>query len=116
MTSNHRKILEIKEVLVMPGLEHFQLYEDTSRERDSWDRYFWRGRAPSGHTVIARYDKAHPFLPMKIFIEPDIDTHHKLPDGSVCYLKDSEWSPNWTAATAILTAFRFLDEHRKGLL
>ncbi|MBW2149698.1 MAG: hypothetical protein JRG73_18075 [Deltaproteobacteria bacterium] len=116
MTSNHLRILEIKEVLVMPGLGHFQLYEDTSRERESWDRYLWRGRSPTGHTVIAKYDSAHLFLPMRIFVEPDIDTCHKLADGSICYLKDFEWSPNWTAATAILTAFRFLDEYGKGLL
>jgi len=88
----------------------FDLLVDDSKP--NWEAFFWEGKHPSWrHTITAKYSKIHPYSPMKIFVSPDdLDTHHKCGDGSICYLDDGEWSSNWTAATAIGTAIRYLTE------
>ncbi len=97
----------------LPGLRGFSLYEDTDYPRSDWRRYFWEGDAPAGYNVIARYSKRHPYEKMDIEVIPDVDTHHKH-GQYICYLRESEWSANWTAATAILTAFRYLEDYVLG--
>jgi len=85
----------------------YELYEDKGE-------YFWKGRTPSSHTIRAVYAPNHPFQPMKVFATPDVDTHHKYEDGSLCLWKSAEWSPNMTAATVIGIATWFLKECKKG--
>jgi len=94
----------------------FNLLVDTTKE--NWEALQWKGKHPSGrHVITARYSKAHPYAPMMIFVFPDdLDTHHKFGDGSICYLNGSEWNPNWTAATAVGIAIRYLTEYYKGEL
>jgi hypothetical protein len=96
-----------------PSLSTFHLYEDTDYRKDDWGKYLWEGQAPTGHKITARYSSSHPLRQMSIVVDPKLNTHHYLGE-SICYLKNGEWHAGWTAATAILTAFRFLSEYLKG--
>src|SRR3989338_6677498 len=100
---------EIREMKRLPALRDFSLFEDTNCSRNEWDRYFWRGKAPSGHVVVAPYKRGHPYQSMDVNVTPKLDTHHYLAEDRICYLRAEEWSANFTAATAILITFRFID-------
>lgn len=105
-----------KETLEMQRIFNgrFQLYEDTEKSGRSWARFIWIGFDPRGrHEIVARYSKLHPFRQMEIKVIPDIETKHKI-GGGICYLEDHEWNPDWTAATAIATAIRFLSDYYNG--
>lgn len=106
---------ETLEMMKIFGLQFNLLVDNT---KPNWEAFFWKGHHPSGrHTITACYSKTHPYGPMRIFVAPnDLDTHHKFKDGSICYLKESEWNPNWTAATAIGTAIRYLTTYYQGAL
>jgi ubiquitin-protein ligase len=41
-------------------------------------------------------------------------THHVHEDGQICYMKDEEWSPDWTAYAVYLTTIRFLNDFYSG--
>lgn len=107
--------LEVAEMRRIPRLRNFGLFEETDVSPDSWHRYLWKGTAPSGHQLTARYPKAYPRQQLCVTVEPKIKTHHYL-NGGLCIMKSHQWSPNYTAATNILIAFRFLEEVRRGIV
>ncbi len=106
---------EIREVQRILGPD-FQLYMDDEKGLSSWESFFWMGHHPGGpHVIRASYSPLHPLEQMRISTIPDdLDTHHRLGDGSLCYLKPQEWSPDWTAATALGQAIRFLTDYYEG--
>lgn len=103
---------EQREVMKIFG-RRFQLYEDTSVSRNRWDRYMYVGKS-NRYTITARYHQEHPFQRMNILLNPRPKTHHWY-DDSLCYLTDAEWSQNFTAATVLGIAIRFLYENKRGL-
>lgn len=105
---------ERREIRNLPLLRDFRLYEHLDVSAHSWTRYFWQGLAPSFHRITAHYPASYPYAPLKIFVSPDVSTHHKWPGGSLCLMRTEQWSPNYTAATIIAIAIRFLDENQYG--
>ncbi len=106
--------LECGEMTANSMFRRFSLFEDTKYSKTNPARYFWRGQM-RGREVTVKYTRNYPHEPMKVFIKPMLDTHHDWGDGSLCYLKSHEWSPNFTPATVIAIVARFFDEHAKGL-
>lgn len=106
--------LEAVEIKRSRALRHFELYEDTDYEPTDWRRYLWKGRAPTGHEITARYPENYPHRDLSVHVTPDVRTHHKWRDGRLCLMEGHEWSPDFTAATNIAIAFRFLQEHNEG--
>ncbi len=105
--------LECMEMTANSMFRRFSLFEDTNYSKTNPARYFWKGRL-SDREICVKYTCNHPHEPMQVFITPKLDTHHDWGDGSLCFLKPHEWSPNFTAATVIGIVFRFLDEFSKG--
>ena len=111
----NRLALEAAEMQSSPSLGHFELFEDTRHSADSWERYFWKGRIHTGHEVTARYMRQYPRHSLRITVDPKISTHHRFDNGNLCMWLPSEWSPNFTAATAIGITIKFLQEHSEGI-
>jgi len=94
---------------------NFDLYEDEE------GNLLWRGSVSiMGHyhgDVRLVYDKNHPYEPITVYVlEPKLPpvNPHIHPDGSICYIKPEEWSPEWTALAVYLTTIRFLRDFYSG--
>lgn len=89
----------------------FLLYEDDATGELAWQGYI------RGHTIRLVYSSNHPYEQMKVYVlQPTLPmvNLHIHPDGSICYMKGSEWHPEWTAYAVYLTTIRFLDEFYSG--
>jgi len=114
MTFDRRRLeVEMLEMRVTPGLEHFRLGERTSEPKDSWRRYYWIGIAPTGQTLKAEYPYDYPREAIWVDTHPRLKSFHHR-EGYLCLMEPREWSPDYTAATAIAIAFRFLREYLDG--
>jgi ubiquitin-protein ligase len=105
--------LEIKQM--QKGAPQFSLYRDTET-----GRLIWQGSVcVQGHSHEVRlvYDENHPYRKMTVYVlKPKLvkNSVHVHSDGSICYMKEDEWSPEWTAFSVYLTLLRFLDDHYSG--
>jgi ubiquitin-protein ligase len=106
--------LERLEMSRIPRLRHFRLGQNSDVNPMSWSRYYWTGETPTGHLLRAQYPSSYPYRPLVVTVDPPVHTSHRHL-GALCLMYGHEWSPNYTAATNILIAFRFLHEHRLGL-
>jgi len=63
------------------------------------------------------YDNNHPYEKIKVFVLreqlPCVNNHIHA-DGSICYIADNEWNPEWTAYAVYVTAKRFLEDFWSG--
>lgn len=107
--------MEIAEMGRSSGLQDFVLCSDDTYLESDWRRYSWIGQACPFHRIEVQYSLGYPYLAPNIFIDPKPDTHHYF-GNSICYYKGSEWSPNYTAVTAIGISFRFLHDYLNGRL
>lgn len=106
--------VEIEEMKRIPGLRSFELFKDDRYSDGDWRRVLWRGKAPTGHVIEARYPSSYPHAPLFITTTPKVPTHHYYDSGGLCVMRPGEWSPDFSAATNITIAFRFLDDVRCG--
>ena len=107
---------ERREMRRIRGLRRFELFEDTDYPWDSWQRYFWIGDTFMGHELKAYYPENYPYQEIEIKVFPDLETHHKYFRDQLCLMKPYQWSPDYTAASTILIAVRFLVEYYEGEL
>jgi len=87
------------------------LYEDDENGELAWQGYL------RGHMIRLVYSPNHPYEEMKVYVlQPKLPVVnlHIHSDGSICYMKNSEWHPEWTAYAVYLTTIRFLDEFYSG--
>ena len=110
-----RDRLEVEIMLMEDAGVNFELYED------DFGNLLWRGsllvRDHYHGDVRLVYDRDHPYKPMTVYVlEPKLPrvNPHIHPDGSICYIKSDEWSPEWTALAVYLTTIRFLDDFYSG--
>lgn len=110
-----KKRLQIEVLLMKENGINFELCEDED------GNLLWRGpmivRGHFHRDVRLVYDKDHPYKPMRVYIfEPKLPpvNPHIHSDGSICYCKPEEWSPEWTALKVYLVTIRFLDEFYSG--
>ena len=94
---------------------NFELYTDDD------ENLLWKGPLyVSNHyhgDVRLVYSEIHPFKQMTVFImDPSLPciNLHVHQNGTVCYIRDEEWSPEWTALAVYLTAIRFLSDYYSG--
>ena len=106
--------VECIEMSAKSMFRRFSLFEDSNYSKNTQSRYLWKGQM-RGREITLKYPSNYPRAPMKVFVSPGLRTHHKWRDGSLCYMKSHEWSPNYTPATVIGIVARFLDEFSKGL-
>jgi len=99
--------------------ETAQMRRNTSfllNQDDENGKLAWKGHL-GGHDILLEYSDEHPDKKMIAYVTnpqlPCVNLHIH-PDGTICYMKDQEWSPDWTAYTVYLTAIRFLDDFHRG--
>jgi len=76
----------------------------------------WQGNL-HGHTILLEYSDNHPYEKMQVYVSnPKLPcvNYHIHSDGTICYIKDQEWGPDWTAYAVYLTTMRFLDDFYGG--
>jgi ubiquitin-protein ligase len=95
------------------GAPQFSLYLD-----DETGELIWQGSVcVRGHSHEARlvYSRNHPYEKMAVYVNPRLrNSLHVHSDGSLCYMRNEEWSPEWTAFSVYLTILRFLDDYYSG--
>jgi ubiquitin-protein ligase len=107
--------LEAKQIETENDSCKLTLYQD-----DETDDLLWQGSVcVKGHSHEVRlvYSENHPYEKMTVYVlKPGLRKHsvHIHDDGSICYMKDDEWSPEWSAFTVFLTLLRFLDDYYSG--
>jgi ubiquitin-protein ligase len=115
LTNEERLKLEI-ELMQKSGV-NFQLFSD------EYENLLWRGPlfvCNHYHSDVRLvYPENFPYERINVYVlDPKLPplTHHVLEDGRICYMKDEEWSPNWTAYAVYLTTIRFLNDFYKGVM
>lgn len=110
-----KKRLKVEILLMERNGVNFKLYQD------DLGRLLWRGQlCVLGYyhgDVRLVYPESFPYKPIKVYIfDPKLPkiSHHIHEDGSICYIKPDEWSPEWTAYAVYLTTIRFLHDFYSG--
>jgi len=107
--------LELEIELMEDKGVNFQLFQDEE------GNLLWRGSLSiMGHyhsDVRLVYPENFPYEPIKVYIlNPMLPTSnlHIHEDGSICYMREEEWSPDWTAYAVYLKTIEFLYEFYSG--
>jgi ubiquitin-protein ligase len=113
LTDKDRLKLEVE--LMQRSGANFQLCSD------EYENLLWRGpllvynRYHSDVRLV--YPENFPHEKIEVYVlDPKLPTvtHHVYEDGRICYMKDEEWSPDWTAYAVYLTTIRFLNDFYNG--
>jgi hypothetical protein len=88
---------------------------------DGDENLLWRGSFYVSNQyhgdVRLVYDEIHPYKQMTVYILDPPLPHtnlHVHSDWTICYIRENEWSPEWTAFAVYLTTIRFLNDYYSG--
>jgi len=114
---NDKMRLKVEIELMKKGGVNFDLCQDEN------ENLLWRGALTVlGHyhgDVRLVYPENFPYQQMVVYVlKPRLPpvSEHIFGDGTICYMKPSEWSPEWTAYAVYLTTIRFLNAFYSGKL
>ena len=111
--SKGKQRLKAEMVQILNNQAKLELFEDSSKKK-----LLWQGSG-FGHKIKLVYPDRYPFEQINVHISNPklpIVNNHIHADGTICYIKDNEWSPEFTAYAVFLTTIRFLDEFYSGVM
>jgi len=95
----------------------FSLFQDDQTDKVLWCgslKVDWHHRHEDVRLV---YDSNHPYEKITVFVFreqlPCVNNHIHA-DGSICYIGENEWNPEWTAYAVYVTTKRFLEDFWSG--
>ncbi len=99
--------------LAIEAAEMQRLFPGFSLWKRDDGAYYWEGSI-AGLQVRITYPVDYPLIPPAVDEYPHLATGHRLANG-LCLMGPGEWNANFTAATMVGIATRFIHDHLHGL-